>query len=199
MVDENGTPVSWAQLTERLRVPPGVPALVLRGDWDNRPPVAEPRHGTFQLTRMVDGQWLLEEPIGMPKLAGRSEAPSTSSDRRGPVRVGAEGWLREPAGMVASPLSWFPNPAETEALELPGRELIAGRGCTRLLVSYSRHSIQRVMLWLDTEWRLVLAATSYGQAQPGRPRFELRVTEVERATAGQVTRHSRLARETVSV
>src|SRR5262245_25341913 len=151
MMDEIGSTVSWPAMADRLRRTDEIPALALRGTWVNRPPLAEPQRGAFELTHRPGDGW------------------------HGPRGAG------EPASIVADPASWFTDPA-TGAVELPGRETVAGRLCSRLLVSYSRHSAYRMLLWLDAEWPLVLAARSEDPA--GRlehPRFELRVTEIGRA------------------
>ncbi|MFI1990886.1 hypothetical protein [Actinoplanes sp. NPDC020271] len=67
--------------------------------------MAEPTRATFQLVRLTTGEWLLEQPIGTPRLAGRSQVPPTSRPAGGqvrpmigaaaaPVRIGAEAGSR---------------------------------------------------------------------------------------------------------
>ena len=152
MVDEIGKAVNWPRIAEQLGRTAEVPALVVRGSWDNRPPLAEPQHGAFELRHLAGGLWLLDDQAH-------------------------DDWVGTPAGLIASPGSWFREP-ETSAVELPGREMVAGRACRRLLVDYSRHSAYRMVLWVDSEWPLVLAARSQDSGRLEQPRFEVRATEV---------------------
>jgi hypothetical protein len=131
------------------------PALELRGSWANRPPLAVPQQGRFRLTFARAGGWLLEQPVGTAR-------PVTAA---------------EPASLITDPASWFPA-AESEPV---GRDRVAGRSCSRMLVTYSPHSAYRMELWIDDEWDLILAARSTGTRPTDEPRFELTITEVHRA------------------
>ena len=171
--------------------------LELRGSWDNRPPMATPQHGVFLLMHLPDRQWLLEQPIGTTRLVGDAGVQASISGGEVRVHTGEAGWVQEPAGMVAAPTAWFTNDAEIEVLEIPGRETVAGRGCSRFLVSYSRHSQRRMMLWIDDEWPLVLAARSVDPGPREQARFEMAVTEVRMATDSQVRRCTRIVVDTL--
>ncbi|MEV6345665.1 hypothetical protein [Actinoplanes sp. NPDC051851] len=151
-----------------------IPPLTLRGYWVNRPPVAEPQRGSFQLIHQAGGRWLLEEPVGHPLMAGDATAVTRTGD--GPVDESL-GWVQNPAGLIVAPSAWF-DPVEASSAELPGTDAVAGRSCVRVAVSYSRHTTRRMILWLDREWPLVLAARSDDTEPRDHPRFELRVTDV---------------------
>ncbi|MEU4560159.1 hypothetical protein AB0F72_17385 [Actinoplanes sp. NPDC023936] len=56
--------------------------MTLRGSWVNRPPLAEPQDGTFLLAHQGHGQWLLEEPVGTPLLAGDATTATRAGDER---------------------------------------------------------------------------------------------------------------------
>lgn len=170
MVDTGG----WGMIGNRLGVAAEVPPLTLRGSWVNRPPLAEPQHVAFRLVHQAGGQWLLEQPIGTPLLVG--DATTVTGVGDGQVDEGL-GWVQNPAGLIVAPAVWF-DPAEAEAFEVPGIEYVAARPCVRIAVRYSRHSARRMLLWLDEEWRLILAARSDDAERRDHPRFELRVTEV---------------------
>ncbi|BAL87754.1 hypothetical protein AMIS_25340 [Actinoplanes missouriensis 431] len=150
------------------------PPVTLRGSWVNRPPLGEPQSGTFLLAHQGHGRWLLEQPIGIPLLAG--DTTTVTSAGAGPVDESL-GWVQHPAGLIVAPAAWF-DPAEAEVLEFPGLEYVAARPCVPLAVNYSRHSSRRMLLWLDQEWGLILAARSDDAEPRDHPRFELRVTEV---------------------
>ncbi|WP_433367047.1 hypothetical protein ACQPZX_38900 [Actinoplanes sp. CA-142083] len=150
------------------------PPLTLRGSWVNRPPLAEPQHGSFLLVHHGGGQWLLEQPMGTPLLAG----DATTATRAGAGQVdGSLGWVQNPAGLIVAPSAWF-DPAVAEMFEVPGVEYKAARPCVPVTVKYSPHSARRMLLWLDEEWGLILAARSEDAERRDHPRFELRVTEV---------------------
>ncbi|MFC7531913.1 hypothetical protein [Actinoplanes sp. GCM10030250] len=213
---------NWARVSDLLQHTSDLPALVLRGSWANRPPIAIPQQGRFELVHLLSGHWLLNSPLfpGTPSSAGTSSAGTSSAGTSSagtssssgsssagspfaresfvsgePSFVGAAGdpaWVGQPAGIVAAPTAWFTNPAETEAVPLPGREIIAGRPCSRLRVSYSRHSRHSMTLWLDDEWPLVLAARS-GEQDPAR--FEVRVTELHQPSTSESRRYTALASE----
>ncbi|WP_203867248.1 hypothetical protein [Plantactinospora endophytica] len=189
--------MSWARVTERLLRSAEIPALELYGTWTNRPPLAEPQHGSFLLTRLPDRQWFLEQPIGTTRLVGDAERQAAVVD--GDVRIHTDeaGWMREPAGMVAAPTSWFSKNEDIQVQELPGHERIAGRRCSRLLVNYSRHSTRKMMLWLDDEWPLVLAARSVDQQSRDDARFELTITELRPARDSHLLRCTRIAADTL--
>lgn len=170
MVDTTG-----GMLTEsRAGAITAAPPLTLRGSWVNRPPLAQPQHSDFLLVHHGRGQWLLEEPIGTPLLAGDAATVTRAGDAQVDESLG---WIQNPAGLIVSPAAWF-DPAEAEVYELPGLEYIAARPCVPLAVKYSRHSARRMLLWLDQEWGLILAARSDDTEQRDHPRFELNVTQV---------------------
>lgn len=197
MVDDTGKAASWARVAERLLRSSAIPALELRGTWDNRPPMAEPQHGSFLLTHLPSQQWFLDQPVGTTRLVGDAEVQATIVDGDVRIHTGDAGWVQEPAGMVAAPTSWFSKNEDIEVCEMPGRERIAGRRCSRLLVRYSQHSTHKIMLWLDDEWPLVLAARSIEQQPRGKARFEMTITEVQRANDSQVRRCTRIAADTL--
>ena len=197
MNDEIGTVVSWPRLAEHLRRSAEIPWLELRGSWDNRPPMATPQHGAFLLVHLPARQWLLEQPVGTTRLVGDTEVQATISGGDVRIHTGDAGWVQEAAGMVAAPTSWFGNDDEIEVVEIPGRETVAGRSCSRFLVKYSRHSQRRMMLWLDDEWPLVLAARSVDQEHREQARFEMAVTEVRMATGSRVSRCAQIVADTL--
>lgn len=178
MVDTGGGAMHGKRLGAVAELPP----LTLRGSWVNRPPLADPQHGTFLLVHQASGQWLLEQPIGTPLLVGDATTVTGVGDGQVDESLG---WVQNPAGLIVAPAAWF-GQAETEAFEVPGIEYVAARPCVRIAVKYSRHSARRMLLWLDEEWRLILAARSDDAERRDHPRFELRITEIRSQTAAMI-------------
>jgi hypothetical protein len=162
------------------------PAMVLYGSWENRPPAAEPEHGTFALVRLPDGQRVVEQPAGTTRLAGDLRT-QVHFGPTGTTTYDGDGWIREPGGLLAHPAAWFRDPA-AEVDELPGREAVAGRACSRFLVRYSPHSVHAMTLWVDDEWSCVLAARTVRRDGTDARRFEVHVDEIRPATEEQVRR-----------
>ncbi len=198
MWQETGKRVDWARFAERLWTSAGLPALVLRGSWENRPPAATPQRGAFSLVHVPTGRWVLEQPTGSLRLVGDGATQVLFGEGGSDTYRGDEGWVREPAGLLAATAAWFPRPDDNEVLEVPGRETVAGRACSRFVVKYSPHSTRVMALWLDDEWPLVLAARSVsGERTADDRRFEVHVSKIEPASPSEARRYSTTVAETL--
>jgi hypothetical protein len=188
--------VEWDRFAQRSTGSADLPALVLHGSWTNRPPAAPAQQGEFSLVHLPARRWVLEQPTGTVRLAG-DELTQVLIGVDGPQRFdGHEGWVQEPAGLLASPLSWFRTPG-TEAFESSDRQAVAGRPCVRHLVRYSPHSVHTMALWVDEAWPLVLAARSASLDGVPDDRFEVHVTAVERLSEAGLRRYSTVLTETL--